>query len=320
MSGGGGGGTRDIIQQVPGGGPPQVLPELQPFVQRVGEISRQALDYPELNLSRFAQDRILQIPGLSGLENQAIGQIGQRSAYGIPTPRSEQAAYGGTANLFGTGMGAAGAGQAGLGGAIGAGAGATAAGGAGLQNFVGSQFGSSPQLQQALAGLESQVLPAVQNQAAKSGLAQSGFLPQEVGRSYARELVPLYMQGMAQQQQAASNLFGGGMQGLLQGGGQMFSGGMQTAGNVIPQLLTMAGREEQRPTEQIKEALSGGELQRSIDLARSQEEMASYQRQRQLAMGLTNPFGSVPSATATPGGITSTSEKSNTSGGFGLGK
>ncbi len=75
----GGGGTRTEIQQVPGPPAGGVVPQLQPFVGRVGQLATAALGLPELDLQRFATDQTQQIPGLSPLEQNAAMQIGQRA-------------------------------------------------------------------------------------------------------------------------------------------------------------------------------------------------------------------------------------------------
>lgn len=76
----------------------------------------------------------------------------------------------------------------------------------GLGRFSGGDLGQSPAIQAAIQGLESNVVPMLQNRAATMGLANSGELLRQIGESYAQQLVPLYQQGMAQQQSAAQEL------------------------------------------------------------------------------------------------------------------
>lgn len=178
MSGGGSsGGTKTVTTT--GSGEPQLVPEFRPFGKRVGELALEALDFPELDLRRFAQDVYLPISGLSPFEQQARGLIWERGTQGIPVPFPEL--------MAGEAL---------------AGAGDTAS------NWVQRATGglTSGLTQQALQGLESQITPAMQNAAAKFGLGQSGELPASIGRAYAQQLVPIYQQGMQAEQNAMNML------------------------------------------------------------------------------------------------------------------
>lgn len=352
---GGGGGTREVVTQTsatPPGTmqpPPQTLPELQPFVKRVGEVSRGALDLPQLNFARFAQDQPLQVPELSPLELAARGQIEQRGQFGLPVPAPQQLEFQQLqflpqiagqqvpiSPLSFAGLGTSGniadiAGQVnpfqqrGL---------------AGQEMFLGDEFGNSPAVRAAVEGLQQEIVPQIQNQAALSGLAQSGFLPQQIGRAYARELVPLYAQGLQQQQQAAREMFTGGTtltNQQLQGLGQLrdsqvqlgqFDQARQTDALIrqtqaalgsAPQMFQLGAAEEQRPIEAMKELMTFGELERSLEGAQSQADLESFMRQREIAMGLANPFGSFNVVSGIPTQTTREGSSKQT-GGIGFGK
>ena len=337
----GGGGTRESIITGGQAGSPATLPELQPFVRRVGELATKAIDFPELGLQRFATDRTAQIPGMAPLQTQVAGMAQQRLNQGIPVPFPEQVAFGPLENLrtraaqavplspyTTTALGTAGQ-AANVAGTPRA---EETQGIQGLQQFLPGGTGISPVLQQAITGLENQIVPQVQNQAARIGLAQSGFLPQEIGRAYARELVPLFQQGMQQQQQAANQLFqaGGSLAGRelqgLQGrqAAEQVVGGMEqalgtdafmrdiqaTLQGAAP-LLEMGQREQQRPETAMRQALSIGDLQRSIESEMAQQDLQSYLRAREMAMNLVNPFGSF----TTFGGVPQTTQTTKSSGG-----
>lgn len=353
MGGGGGGRTTErVTTSTPPGtasAPPQVLPELQPFVKRVGEVSAGALDLPQLNFARFAQDQALPVPQLSPLELAAREQIGQRGQFGIPVPAPQQLSFQqlqflpqiagqqvpispfSFAGLQTSGDVANIAGQVNQ---------PQQRGVAGQEMFLGSDFGNSPAVQAAVEGLQQEIVPAMQNQAALAGLAQSGFLPKQIGRAYARELVPLYAQGLQQQQKAASELFSQGttltnqqLQGLQQLRDTQSQLGQfdqarqtdalirqtQAALGSAPQMFQLGAAEEARPIEAIKELMTFGELERSREGAQAQADLESFMRQREIAMGLANPFGSFNVVSGIP---TQTTREGSTrqTGGFGLGK
>ena len=245
----GGGGQKSVTTTQ--GSDPRVVPQLEPFVRRVGQEAERAVGFPELSMQRFAAPYVQPIAGLSPLEQIATERMAQRGIFGIPVSAPEQMAFG---------------------------------------QF--SQFGSpgnlqqSPAIQSALQGLESEIIPAVQNQAALSGLAQSGFLPQEVGRAYARELVPLFQQGLTQQMEAAQQLSGLGQ------------------------------REDERQVQSLRELMAGGETMRGVEQARSQAQLDDILRVRELALGLVNPFGSF----GVVSGIPSEQRTKSSGGGLSFGK
>lgn len=345
MGSGGGGGGRESTTQTAQQATPQIVPELRPFVQRVGELSRSAIDFPELGLQRFATDTVLPVPGLSPMEQFVGGQVSNRLTQGIPTPLPEQVAF--YQNMLmpgqvsqqvplsqftGQGLGTAGQiaqqaqqptqfQQAGLN---------------TLQQFAGGQMGNSQAVQQAVTGLQNEIVPAVQNQAARSGLAESGFLPQEIGRAYARELVPLYQQGLQQQQQAGNQLYTSGadlqdrqlraLQALRDA--QMGIGGqeqalqteslarnIQASLGTSPELRALGTTDAGRTTQALQEGLSMGQLQRSVGLAQAQAELESFLRSREMALGLVNPFGSFGAISGIPPSVTTERTMQNTGGG-----
>src|SRR3972149_1934529 len=81
---------RDTQTSAPSG--PLTLPELRPFLSQVGQRATQAVQFPQLDLSRFATDMPLQVPGLAPLQQESLNQLGQRLTGGIPTPPAEQLA------------------------------------------------------------------------------------------------------------------------------------------------------------------------------------------------------------------------------------
>lgn len=235
MGGGGGGKQRETVVSQPSG--PSIAPELQPYVKAVGQRGLSALDFPEFDLRRFAQDTLYNVPGLSSFEQWGRGQIQNRMDHGYNVPQAERQAE----NTF--------------------------------TQYASGPIGNSEAIQQATRGLESQIMPAVQNQAAKAGLAQSGFLPMETSRQYAKELVPLYMQGMQQQMSAAQNLNQIGQQQL--------------------------GRQDQL----IRDAGSFGELERGLQNAQEQARMEQFLRQREFAQGMYAPLGQIPSSSNPPSSV-----------------
>ena len=247
MGGGGGGKTRETVVQQPSSGP-QIAPELQPFVKSVGERGLAGLGLPQFDLSRFAQDQLFQVPGLSPLEQFGRGQIQRRTEQGYDIPQAERQAE----QTF--------------------------------TGFANGDMGNSAAVQQAKMGLENQIIPVIQNQAAKAGVAQSGFLPQEVGRAYARELVPLYTQGMQQQMQAGQYLNQLGQQQL--------------------------GRQDQL----IRDSSSFGELERQLQNAQEQSKMEQYLRQREVGLGLYSPLGMMPQQSVPPSSVETIRRTSGGSG------
>jgi len=380
----GGDDTERTVVNTTGGGGARVIPELQPYVQRVGEIARGTLDDPNLWLGNFTGGAGLTIPGQSPLEMFASQQIANRGYYGIPTPPSEQTAGAYASALPGAagtqvqvspwmsgGLSTAGqiaqqgqsllpfaqSGVAGLQSAMAPGP-MTYAGANALTQFTSPDaFGTSPAVQNALREIEGQILPQVQNAAAKAGLAQSGFLPEEVGRTYANALTPLYMQGLQQSQQAGQALLQGGIQqgGLQAGAGNaLLSGGtaaldqqlralqnlrdtymslgqneqalqteaqmrqLQATVSMVPELRQIGFQEGQRPIQSINEMMTAGNQQRQIELAQNQSLMDAYLRNREMALGFVNPFGSFAQSSNVPSQVTT--ERDVSGGGWSLGK
>lgn len=75
-----------------------------------------------------------------------------------------------------------------------------------LQQFAGGELSNSPAIQAAVAQIASTVGPAVENKMAKAGLGRSGALGQELQQAMVGTLLPLYMQGLQQQQSAGGQL------------------------------------------------------------------------------------------------------------------
>ncbi len=162
----------------------------------------------------------------------------------------------------------------------------------GLHQFAGGDFGNSPAVQQAVQGLQQQIIPQVQNQYAQMGLGASGALGNQIGRSYAQQLVPLYQQGMTNQLAASQN--------LNQAGSDITNRQIQANLGAAPQLFQLGAAEEARPTTALAEQQQAGGTQRAIQTAQSQANLDSYLRQREMALGLVNPFGSFSVVSALP--------------------
>lgn len=345
----GGGGSQTARTTTSGtSGPPQLVPEFQPFGQAVGQKALEATGFPELNLQRFAQGQALQVPGLSPLEQSVGEQVANRLEFGIPVPEAQKQAFGMYASLpqtIGQAVNLSPFSQGGLETAFGLANNANLqnpyemAGANTFSNYAGGDIGNSPAIQQALLGLQSQITPVVQNQAARVGLAQSGFLPMEIGRQYARELVPLYLKGMDQQLQAGAGLadIGSTQAQRALGGQQFLSQTQQALGSAqqqlqenaynrylqgvqaaAPGLESIGKTEDARSIEAMKEALAMGGLQRENEAAQAQADYDNFLKVREMALGLINPFGSFTAFSGVPN-VTET-RKISGGGGFGLGK
>lgn len=323
-------GQKDTTTTTTSGSGQQVLPQLSPFVGQLGQTALQALYDPNLQLGNFTQGAMMNVPGLSPLEQLAGQQVADRALYGIPTPQAEN-----TANYYAQNLPTAAGRQVPISGYNTQGLGTIGQmaqqaqqpnqyqtqGLSGLGQFAGGDFGNSPAIQAALEGLKQEIVPVVQNQAALAGVANSGFLPNQIARTYARELVPLYMQGMGQQLQADQSLFQGGsqlqntaLQGLgTYGAAQMGLGqqeqglgteslnrGLQGSAVALPQLMSIAQRQEQRPQEAINEASNFGALQRQIQGAQNQSAFDAYLRNQNILLGLLNPYGGFPTSMTAP--------------------
>lgn len=342
---GGGGSQQEKVSTTGSAGAPQLVPEFQPFGAAVGQKALAATNFPELDLQRFANDQQLQIPGLSPLQLGVRDQVANRLQNGIPVPEAQQQAFGMYSSLpqvVGQTVGMSPFSTAGVNTAAGL------ANNSGIShpnedlgantmfNYSSGDVGNSPAIQQALAGLESQITPQVQNQAAKIGLGQSGFLPMEIGRQYARELVPLYLQGQQMQLTAGNQLANlGSTQAARALGGQQFLSQAQTGFGTQEQqmqtdalsrylqgttqaaqgLESIGKTEDARAIEGMKEALAMGELERSVQQDTSQADLDSFLRAREMALGLVNPFGSFTAFS----GVPSTTQTRDLSGGGGLG-
>ena len=334
-------------QTSPPGGP-QVLSELQPFLQRIGQMAYQSTFDPNLQLQNYTTGARMEVPGLTPMEQLAHQQIADRGLYGIPTPPSEA-----TAGRYAAALPGAAGQQVPLSQNTRQGLGTSQhlmressqinpysqQGLNTMQQYAGGDFGSSPAMQQALRGIERQILPAVQNQEALSGRANSGYLNDQVARAYARELVPLHMQGMQQQQAAGQQLFTSGQAGqdqYLRGlqqfrdtqmntgqqeqqlGSEAAARGLQGAQAAIPILNQIGQQEAGRPIEAIRELMTAGGDQRQIQTAQNQAGLDAYLRNREIALSMMNPFGGFSATTSPPALQTQTRKSSG--GGWGLSK
>lgn len=240
----GGGGRSERVVQTTAPSAPEVLSELRPFVRQVGFSAERAAALPELQPERFARDMTLAVPGLSPLEQFSRQLHIGRAQTAFPV---EQAA------TF-----------------------------SGLSFLSPWAISASPAVRGAIAGLESQIIPAIENRLARMGLASSGALGGAVGQAYARELVPLYQRGLELQAQMIPTLMGRGD-------------------------IAQAGLER------------AGELERLIELSRAQADLESFLRQRELAMALLAPAtGGIPIIAQAP--AQTVLQRRMSGGGLGLGK
>lgn len=259
----GGGDTTERTVQQAAAGPPQIIPEFQPYAQQLGQRGVNALTtWPELQLQQYLQGQQLNVPGLTPMGMLQGQQIADRGLYGIPTPQAETQSLATLNNPGGV-----------------------------FQNLMTGNVGDTPAWQQALTGLQTEITPAIQNQMAKSGLSQSTALPDEIGRAYAKELVPLAQQFGQQQLQA---------------------GAFQTQ-----QLGNIAQQQYQRPIEQLRELGSQDELQRNIQLAQGQAAMDAFNRNLQIAAQYNNPFAQFQAGSGNQG---ATTNRTSSGGGWGFGK
>lgn len=156
----------------------------------------------------------------------------------------------------------------------------------GQAGFLGGPTETSPAVQAAVQGLESQIFPRVQNQLALAGLGRSGALGQELQQQAFGSLLPVFQQGLQQQQVAAQNL--------------------ANIGNI----------QAQRGFQQQQAALRAGELQRSPEQQAIEEQRADFLRRQALAeKGLFAPLGGFIPSTI---GQTSTSQQQGGGGGGGF--
>ena len=152
-----------------------------------------------------------------------------------------------------------------------------------LQQYATGPLGSSQAVQSAVQNFKSVVDPVIQNSYARMGLSQAPTLAEAEGRALAGALTPIYQQGLAQQM--AANQY-------------------------------LAGRQEQRPIEALKEAQTFGELQRAAQQQQAAANVAEFQRVQNLVTSYVNPFGSF-NVLSSPGPSQTTQTMTPTGWGFG---
>ena len=226
-----GGGSRVVERQIPTAPMTTIPSQFAPFATQVGQRAEEFVQDPRVNLQQFLQPSPLtrSIPPLSPLQQFAIQQGGERAVTALPPSLGEAMSFQTVA-------------------------------GQPFQQFIQGDIGQTPAVQSAIAGLESTIVPRIQNERARQGLANYGGLPAEVGGAYARELVPLYSQGM--QQQAAMS---------------------QAAAN---QFLSL----EQSSARARAEADQFGGLEREAEAQRRGQEVQEFERVFNLIQGVVNPF------------------------------
>ena len=244
--------------------PPQLIPQLVPYATAVGQRAVETLNNPVMQFpANYMPGPQLGIAGLQPIQQAAGQQIADQMLYGVPTTTGAGMAYG-------------------------------SLGGNDFRQFIdASQMGNSAAIQAARQGLESEIIPQVQNSAAQAGLAQSTFMPQQIGRAVAQQMVPLYQQGLNLQATMANNA-------------------------IQPEL--QLGQTQTANTQQaLQNAMQFGQQQQNIQQAQYQSQYDQFLRNLQIALQWNAPtqnWGAV-----VPGGTTSTSgTRANTGSSYSFGK
>lgn len=253
------------------------------------------------------------------MQRAALGDVQSRFYNGIPTPQSEQMA-GGIASAL---PGFAGQ-QINVDPLRGQSLQQTAQMGqqtfdpgvAGLQQFASGELGNSPAIQAAVNSISQSVVPQLQNRMQSAGLGRSGAMMSELQQGMTGTLLPLYMQGLQQQQGAATQLsnMGLGLEGLRAQQAQLLGSRSEELGTqamnrglaavlqgTLPTLQELGQRDAARDSQRIQDAFTGGALDRDIAGQMAQAQHADMLRQQALAETFhTALLGSIPSFTAFP--------------------
>jgi hypothetical protein len=341
---GGSGSRQGTSTVVSSPAPAQIPPQFQPFAQQVGNRATQNLDL--FNLQDYSGNNALQVPGLNPLQTSALNRVQDRFDFGIPTPQAEtqlgqnmsnasnvsqqqvgmspfELLGGAQANALPDAAGqrvatdptrAAEYNQAqNLSGQVGQPVGATpweSQGANTLSQFANGDLGNSPAIQSAASQIAGSVIPQVQNQMTKQGLGRSGAMDQELQSRMAGTLLPLYMQGLQQQQSAGGQLAGLGttvagrqenaanramqMQQQLQTGAQNLSGtneALDTSAinrmmqavqqSTIPTMLGLGGNQATRQGDTINRQLAATSAQYYPQLQTAQAQQGREQQSLQ---------------------------------------
>lgn len=284
----------------------------------MGKLALQHLK--DFNLSDFAGNNALQVPGLNGMQRSSLDRIQNRFDNGIPVPQGETDLY----NLLGSALGVSQQqvglqpqeqmaqdiannlpGQAGrridtdplrmqqynqsqgvqnrVSQAVGE-HDYEQAGAQALGQFAGGDLGNSPAIQAAVDKISQSVIPKVGNEMAKAGLGRSGAFAQELQDRMAGTLLPLYQQGLQQQQQSGVQLAGiGGNEATRQENALQRSMGME---NLLENVSnTIAGRNEGLDTESLNRmvnAIQTGQLSTLMSTGQNQANRQADTINRQL--------------------------------------
>jgi hypothetical protein len=243
MGGGGEKGTSTVISQP---APPQIAPQFEPFAAKVGENALKHLE--DFNLSDYKGNMALNVPGLNPMQRSVLDAVNFRFQHGIPTPTGEQGAasllpwmnqvsqsqVGQTPNeQAGTQLATALPDYASqqinadplrfLGITSAADTknrAAQAVGPTGLEQqgtgvlgqFAGGDVGESPIITAAVERLNNIVNPMIENKMTAAGLGRSGEMLRELQEGSIAYMLPLFQQGLQQQQAAGQQLVAAGQQ------------------------------------------------------------------------------------------------------------
>lgn len=196
------------------------------------------------------------------------------------------------------------------------------AGAQGLNRFASGDFGNSPAVQSAVDAISNTVKPKIQNTMAKAGLGRSGAMLQELQSGMSGALLPLYMQGLQQQQGAAGTLaqLGGGLEGVSaqqaqtigQSGEQLGTDAISRATDALmrgtlPTTMELGSRDTSRDTNRLQQAFETGALDRDVAGQQAQAEEADVLRRQALTeVFATTLLGGIPSLTTFPSTQTET--------------
>lgn len=140
-------------------------------------------------------------------------------------------------------------------------------GGSALANFAGGGIGNSPAMAAAEEQIRSQVTPKVLNQMAMAGLGRSGAMGAELQKQMTGTLLPLYMQGLQQQQSAGSELanLGTTQQGQIMSAlGQAAQGGQQIGASQANRLTDAYNRVLQMEPSLVNQAQTIGGTRQNL--------------------------------------------------------
>ena len=250
----GGGGER-VVERTSPSAPMATIPsQFSGYATQVGQKAQQFVDDPRVNLTQFLSPSpyLFSVPPLTPQQQLSIQQAGLRGATSMPGSLGESMAFQTVA-------------------------------GQPFQQFVSGDFGNSPAVRSAIAGIKGSVLPVIQNRRTLQGLGNWEGLGNEEGGAVARELVPLY------------------------------TGGMQLSAQMTQNMANQFLALEQSAAAARQQAEAFGGIEREAEAKQREQAVREYERVFNLISGYVNPQGNfniLPSPGAsqvtrqtTPGGL-----------------